>query len=466
VALSNAHLRLGVSRFAARRSALVVAIATQLVTAVVATTVTFTPSEASAAEPTKRKVLAVYVEGNSAGEAREDILSVLPERITVVDKGDVTSAMRKFGLSKPMGSAITQAKTRSGLVPRLKKAAKEAGADGFIVGVVQRYSGKWRVYVVWLSPDGDELLVDEAVSREGSEDDRRSALKSALSSVIEQFSPKGAEASSTPTDKPKTDPKEEGDKPEEPEDSGDKPKRVRHEAGSSIFSVEVGMEGVGRFFSFSDGISSNLRGYDVFPAPAAFVGLDVYPAGFTSVPVLRDIGITAGFARAFALQSATTDGTPIDTVYQRYFVGLRYRIPISRPTGPVFTVSGQYYRHLFQSDEPTALKGQIPNVDYSAIRAGVDARIPLGRPALVFGFDWIEPLSAGAVYDRFTGSKVHGVGAKLGLFIKIAGGFELRMAAEYSRFFSDFDPVLGDAYIAGGALDQYLGFRLSGAYVE
>lgn len=465
MALSNAQLRPGTSRFAARRSALVVAIATQLVTAVIATTVTFTPSEASAAEPTKRKVLAVYVEGNSASEARDDILSVLPDRITVADKDDVTSAMRKFGLTKPMGSAITQAKTRSGLVPRLKKAAKEAGSDGFIVGVVQRYSGKWRVYVVWLSPDGDDLLVDEAVSREGSEDDRRSALKSALSNVIEQFSPKPAETNSTTTDKPKTEFTAD-DKGADAENVGDTSKRVRHEAGSSILNVEVGMEGVGRFFSFSDGISSNLRAYDVFPAPAVFVGLDVYPAGFTKVPVLRDIGLTAGFARAFALQSATADGTPIDTVYQRYYVGLRYRIPISRPTGPVFTVSGQYYRHTFQSDEPPALAGQVPNADYSAIRAGVDARIPLGRPALMFGFDWIEPLSAGPVYDRFREPKVHGVGGKLGLFIKIASGFELRMAAEYQRFFADFDPVLGNAYIAGGALDQYLGFRLSAAYVE
>ena len=124
----------------------------------------FVPSNAFA-EPASRKVVAVYVEGNFAADTREDILSILPEHITVVDKGDTTAAMRKFGLTKPMGSAMTQAKTRTGLVPRLRKAAKEAGADGFIVGIVQRFSGKWRVYVVWLSPDGDELLVDEAVSR-------------------------------------------------------------------------------------------------------------------------------------------------------------------------------------------------------------------------------------------------------------------------------------------------------------
>jgi len=465
VAVPNAPLRTCARRLVARRFAVLLAAATPLVAVAVAaaSVVMLAPSEASAQEPTQRKVLAVFVEGNSAAEARDDILSVLPERITVVDKGDVSTAMRKFGLSKPMGSAMTQAKTRSGFMPRLRKAAKEVNADGFVVGVVQRYSGKWRVYVVWLSADGDELLVDEAVSREGSEEDRKSALKSALSSAIEQFSPKPA-ASTGGGDKPGPDPKG-GDK-EEPEDSSDKPKRVRHEAGSSIFAVEAGMEGVGRWFDYSDGISSNLRTYNVFPAPAFFVGAEVYPAGWTTVPVLRDIGLTVGFSRVFALQSATGDGTPIGTLYQRFSAGLRVRIPISRPTGPVIGVSGQYYAHTFRVDETEGLEGQLPNVDYRAIRAGIDARFPLGRPAIVVGFDWIEPLSDGPVYDRFPRRSVHGIGGKLGLDVKIASGFELRVAAEYSRFFSDFDPVLGDAYIAGGALDQYLGLRLSGAYVE
>ncbi|MBK9265521.1 MAG: hypothetical protein IPM54_37755 [Polyangiaceae bacterium] len=463
MALLNALLRARASRSIARRSAIAIAAVAHLVgVAAAASAVVLVPSEASAEEPAKRKVLAVHVEGQNAADAREDILSVLPDRITVVDKGDVTAAMRKFGLSKPMGSAMTQAKSRTGLLPRLRKAAKQMDADGFIVGIVQRYSGKWRVYVVWLSPDGNELLVDEAVSREGSEADRRSALEGALSGVIEQFSPK-------PVEKPKDDkptPTPEAGEKDGSDESDDKPARVRHEAGSSIFAVEVGVEATGRRFDFSDGLSTNLRSYELFGAPVAFASAEVYPAGFTTVPVLRDIGLTIGYARAFALQSATADGTPVNTLYQRFSAGIRYRIPISRPTGPVLGLSGQYYMHTFNVDEPPELAGQVPNVDYSAIRAGIDGRFPIGRAAIVAGFDWIEPLSAGPVYDRFTGVGVHGIGGKVGLVVRIASGFELRFAAEYARFFSDFDPVLGDAYVAGGALDQYLGLRLSGAYVE
>ena len=402
----------------------------------------------------------MHVEGNFASDTRDDILSVLPDHIEIADAADFSGALKKVGLGKPMGSAMTQAKPRSSLLPRLRKAAKGAAVDGVIVGVVQRFAGKWRVYVVWFTPEGDELLVDEAVSREGSEADRRSSLKSALSSAAEQFSPK-----------PKESPKNEGkpqDKPEQKEedDDQDKPKRVRHEAGSSLFSVEVGVEVAGRKFEFSDGLSSNLRSYEVFGAPVVFAAAEVYPAAFTTVPVLRDLGLTVSYARAVGLQSATADGTPVGTVYQRLSAGLRVRIPFSRPKGPVLGLSGQYYWQTFHVDEPAELVGQVPNVDYQAIRAGVDARFPLGRAAILAGFDWIEPLSAGPVYDRFTGVGVHGLGAKLGLVVGIASGFELRFAAEYNRFFSDFDPVLGDAYVAGGALDQYLGLRLSAAYVE
>ncbi len=446
---------------AARLSALVFAAATHLVAPLAASAILFASSSATAEEPAKRKVLAVHVEGNSASEAREDILSVLPDRIEVADAADFSAALKKVGLGKPMGSAMTQAKPRSSILPRLRKAAQSVAVDGVIVGIVQRFAGKWRVYVVWFTPEGDELLIDEAVSREGSEADRKSALQSALSSAVEQFSPKPK--ASPKNDKPRDKP---GDDQPKEEDDQDKPKRVRHEAGSSLFSVEVGVEVAGRKFDFSDGLSSNLRSYEVFGAPVVFAAAEVYPAAFTTVPVLRDLGLTVAYARAVGLQSATADGTPVGTLYQRFSAGLRVRIPFSRPKGPVLSLSGQYYWQTFHVDEPAELVGQVPNVDYQAIRFGVDARFPLGRAAILAGFDWIEPLSAGPVYDRFTGVGVHGLGAKLGLVVGIASGFELRFAAEYNRFFSDFDPVLGDAYVAGGALDQYLGLRLSAAYVD
>jgi len=36
---------------------------------------------------------------------------------------------------------------------------------------------------------------------------------------------------------------------------------------------------------------------------------------------------------------------------------------------------------------------------------------------------------------------------------------------EYTRFFSDFNPVVGNSHVAGGALDQLVWIRLGAAYV-
>jgi hypothetical protein len=60
---------------------------------------------------------------------------------------------------------------------------------------------------------------------------------------------------------------------------------------------------------------------------------------------------------------------------------------------------------------------------------------------------------------------VQGIGALAGVMMPVATGIEARLLVEYARFFSSFQPEQGDAYIAGGAIDQYLGLRLAGAYV-
>jgi hypothetical protein len=45
-------------------------------------------------------------------------------------------------------------------------------------------------------------------------------------------------------------------------------------------------------------------------------------------------------------------------------------------------------------------------------------------------------------------------------------GVEARVMGEYTRFFSSFSPEVGDPYVAGGALDHFLGVRLAGAYIH
>jgi hypothetical protein len=127
-------------------------------------------------------------------------------------------------------------------------------------------------------------------------------------------------------------------------------------------------------------------------------------------------------------------------------------------------ITGGLNFNTFTFDAPGALGDSAPSVTYVALRGGVDARIPFWRMALLLDAGYDGALSAGAVHDRFTGAKVGGLDAGAGFAILIASGFEARLTAHYTRYFYSFDPVPGDPYVAGGALDQLLGLGIGVAY--
>ncbi|MDC3960890.1 hypothetical protein [Polyangium jinanense] len=456
--LMNAVPRRAANRSRSTRAAAwAFALSTRLAAPVLGFVLASAPASASAAEPAAKKVLAVHVEGQDADAVREAIEATLPDRIVVAPTKEFAAALKKAGQSKPLGAAMTNPKQRDRLVPRVQQAASIIDAGAVLVGIVQKVRGEKRVHLVWVNAEDDATPVDEAVSLKGSEDEQKKAIAKAITNAVETYAP-----APPPEPEETTPPPPDETKPKEEAPSG----RVRHQAGSSIVSAEVGFELGGRVFTYSDGISGNLRRYDVYAAPVAAVQVEVFPAAMTTIPVLRDLGISAGYARAFGLQSATEGGDPVDTVYQRITAALKYRIPLSRPTGPVIGVLGGVRWQTFQIDAPGALSNQVASVDYLAIRAGVDGWIPIGPVAAILGFEWLEPLTTGAVYDRFSGPKVHGITAAAGLAVRFESGLQIRLTGHYDRFFSDFDPVLGDAYVAGGALDQYFGVRLGLAYMD
>jgi hypothetical protein len=187
---------------------------------------------------------------------------------------------------------------------------------------------------------------------------------------------------------------------------------------------------------------------------------------------VRDLGITVSYARAFALESSTDGGEPIGTTYQRFGVGLRLRhafagMSLADAGAPVVGLSGGLRLIRFSYDAPDQLAAEVPDVSYTLLRVGVDGRVPLGPVAALVMFDYLGPLSAGAVYDRFRDASVAGIGLGAGVAVPVPAlaGLEVRLLVEYTRFFSSFAPVVGDAYVAGGALDELLGIRLAGAYI-
>jgi hypothetical protein len=233
---------------------------------------------------------------------------------------------------------------------------------------------------------------------------------------------------------------------------------------TAIVIANVAFEIGGRSFEYKDALSPNTSSYSVFGVPMPSVGLEVYPAAGTKIPFVRDLGLTLRFAHAFGISSATEDETSVSTGWTRIGGGLRARFRPGSPKGPVIGVSGGVDFLQFDFDANGAIADSVPSVTYVALRGGVDARIPFWRMALLLDVGYDGALSAGAVHDRFRESSLGGVDFGAGLALTLGAGFELRLRSHYTRYFYKFHPKLGDAYVAGGALDEFLGFGLGVAY--
>ncbi|HTN92877.1 MAG TPA: hypothetical protein VL242_54790, partial [Sorangium sp.] len=415
---------------------------------------------------------AVRIEGPNADDIREDILSIVPETLGVVEPDAFSKALKSAGQTKPVGDALVSKAQRKKAIDRIRKAGKAAKAEGVIYGVSRTNKKKKKeVHLVYVDENAGDLAVDSAVPLSGSRDDRKKALEELLGPTLAQIAPPpaaddGDKAKDEGEDGAGDEEKGEGGDEKDDGDSGagdEGGKRKKNEIGSALFSVELGVEFVGRWFDYSDPRTRNLRPYSIFGQPAISVSGELYPLASTNIAVLKGLGITAGYAQALGLNSAVGGGDPISTTYQRINLGLRERLSLGEKS--VLGISAGLRFLTFEIDAPADLARTVPNVSYTLFRAGLDGRFPVGPVALGLGAEYILPLSSGPVYERFTGASVQGIGALAGVMIPVATGIEARLLVEYARFFSSFQPEQGDTYIAGGAIDQYLGLRLAGAYV-
>ena len=242
-------------------------------------------------------------------------------------------------------------------------------------------------------------------------------------------------------------------------------RRPQGEFNRSLFVLEVGGNVVGRQFDYHDGISNNLRSYNVAPAATVSASAEVFPFAGAS-GVLRDVGLTGSYEQSLFLRSALAGGPDVSTTDGAYSFGLRIRIHPWGDSGTLLGVSYEYAnRSFFFESAGPAGDGQLPSVDYRANRTEADVHIPFGRFALLAGAAFRAVLSAGDVQSRFRTPSVNGVDGELGASATVVTGWEARVVLDYERYFYAFQPIPGDGYIAGGALDQFFGGRLAVAYV-
>jgi hypothetical protein len=408
---------------------------------------------ASPASASPGKIVAVHVEGPDAALVRADVVALAPKALGVVDVAQFTAALQHAGQRGELGNGITVKAQRDRLLARLRKAAAEVQADAVIVGRVRpRKGGGKEVWLVWVDAMPGDLALDEAVALPADGRDRRTALGVVLKAPYDELAPPPA-----PPPPAAPPPAEEEKKPETT--------RVAHDEATSIFKVGIALDLAGRWYSYHDGLTSNLRPYSVFPAPFLALSGEVHPAATTGIVVLKDLGVRARFGHAFGLKSSTKDGSPIDTQWNRFAVDLHYRLRTGEGDAPVLGAGLGFEWIAFWFNDAGAIASEVPTVSYKNLRVGLDARFPIGRVAIGVDAAYLAPVAAGAVYERFTSPSVKGIDLGLKLGIGLAAGFQAELGLDYTRYFASFGPNPGDAYVAGGALDQMLAMRLGAAYV-
>lgn len=225
------------------------------------------------------------------------------------------------------------------------------------------------------------------------------------------------------------------------------------------YSLRAGLEVGARWFTYSDPlyVATNLRPYDIVGVSLLTFGGDLRPFVWTDSRIWEQLTIGFDYAFAPAFESTTSDGTTINTSWDHGDLKLQLPVRLAKHAldprlGPTFGYG--FIGFSFSTSSPIA--AEIPTATYRFVRIGLAGSMTFAqRFTLKAGFDYLAPTSGGAVYDRFRDVTLNGIDARLGLAAEMTEGIRAHLVFDYTRFFSSFVPIPGDAYVAGGALDQY-----------
>ena len=307
------------------------------------------------------------------------------------------------------------------------------------------------------APDDDENAPDGADAGDGGEPKAKLAERGGTTDGA--GSPDGADESSSRRDK---------------DDADDNVVREETTAGAPpgsvppTFDAFIGPTGTSRALAYHQDFSSvGMRPYSLPLAAAPTLRIVWYPISALSSGPMQHLGVEVAIEQAFGLQSsAGADGSELagktfgNSVHE-YAGGLRYRIPFG--AGHQVWISGTAGEHAFVFTSPSDCGGcramlHIPDTIYRFGRPGIGLRLELpGDLSVTAGAGYRYVFNAGGtdLDGYFPHRTVGGVDVDLALGYRIAPNLEIRGSGQLRRYFYDMHSKAGDAYLAGGAIDQY-----------
>lgn len=223
-----------------------------------------------------------------------------------------------------------------------------------------------------------------------------------------------------------------------------------------VLGLDAGF--VRRTLSYTDDLYGRLRA----PNSNAWVyrlQAGVYPF---ARPVKNRLGLIAGYEAEFSgVVRDNTAGTDFDVAYSEIYGGLQGRQPLGAHEIALEATVGSLQSGL---DDPEGLSG-VPEYDYTSLRAAVDVGLHFGRLSMSGALGYRLQLGGfgeASEAEWFPRMEGYGLEGSLGLSYRISKEISFDVSGTMRRFVLSMnsqpeDAEGGEAEVAGGAVDLYLG---------
>ena len=248
--------------------------------------------------------------------------------------------------------------------------------------------------------------------------------------------------------------------------------RTKEERPAAV-DIEIDFRLVHRNFRYEDDLRGDLRDYKLGIGPGVATKFQYFPGAHFTAGVGAQFGIDFEWERVFNFDSTRADGAKFPTESQQFLVGLRWRYPTGRWEPSIVVDYGVHSFRFGVSGPPVPGEDNtagIPSVKYEFLRIGAGFRVGIGSKeqfivAASAAFRGVFSVGGIGTVQWFPEAKANGMDAMLMLGYALPMGFEIRIGADYRRYWFDLNPVAPDPpYVAGGALDQYWGFSIGAAW--
>ncbi len=407
-----------------------------------------------AAVPAAAATLVVVTDSPPARALVPGIEAALREPWRLGNDAAVRRALANAGQRTAPGVALGSAQGRRGLTQTGRRAATEAGVAAvlFIRAVPVRGGSSVTLLLVDANAsDASVPVLDVTLDvPSSSQGPVAAALVAALARIV-SVAPPIAPATPAVSVPPAT--------PPAPPPARGEPVAPRLGRADRAIGVLSAGGGTGaRFFTYHDGLTPELRNYQLPASPNLVLTGELYPLARLSVPVLRGLGVAGGITHAVGVSSKTSTGESVSTTWTRAEGDLRLRLGFAGDDAEgarvLLVVRGGVLMERFGFSGDASLLPWLPDVSYLLWRAGVNGRFRVGPVALLVGFSYLPAIAGGTLASRFRETSFAGIELEGGIAVPIVPIFELRASTAYTRLFYAFDPTPGDLYVAGGALDQ------------